>query len=395
MLQEHHSAVQTSCKQRIRKRCSPHKSELGPHPLALLTRLCLWRTWRTLCWDSMWIFDCFRRLYTLLRKLDFSLIFRYIFPRMCLVSHPSAVSPNVDMPPELILLILDEFKTSISDEDTRETKRLLSSFALVCRDWRLAYQPLLFKHITLRSQEDLQQFARLLQYPGSIIQLCVEYLTLEESLSDQAPTSPSLPEHVHDPSWSHVLPIRLYKRLQNLKALKHSYVGLASALPTPPFLQMPSSLHATTLLSSGFRTVNQLTLENHRFSTFSDFVRILGGFASLKELHCTRVSWATGSLPLSHRRTHLALSNLRVITTMQCADTWLFLWLFSTPQVADVAVRDGNLRVHPDEVQTIADIASLVFRGIHPEPDVVTCFEFTPCKSISKSIVHILLTLET
>ena len=62
----------------------------------------------------------------------------------------------------------------------KQIRRLLSSCSLTCKAWMVLFRPLLFKHLTLRSHDDVVELGKLLSSAAPVIQLYIRHLELRE-----------------------------------------------------------------------------------------------------------------------------------------------------------------------------------------------------------------------
>ena len=187
------------------------------------------------------------------------------------------------LPPELLLLVLDVIAPDdVSDSEARrrETKRIISVASLVCKAWFKHIRHWLFAKVVLRSHTDIDFFSNILRSsPCKDSVHAVQHLEVRE-----------------DRLGLHFVARLLQHRLPSLKSvyfnclLSDSHFALFSASQYP--VVDPS---ATLEVHRSIQTVVKLELCGCRFTSFSTFSRLVQGFMTLEELHCTALSWPRSS----------------------------------------------------------------------------------------------------
>ncbi|KAJ3934761.1 MAG: hypothetical protein NXY57DRAFT_992943 [Lentinula lateritia] len=182
------------------------------------------------------------------------------------------------IPLELIMMIME---AAYDEEDIESNKSLLRSLALVCRDWSLSAQMLLFRHITLDSESHYRSFAFATDKSserGRVLGNAV--------YSMRASLDPNQPGHLSQLNFAEAV-----TRCQNLQELS---IGLYGCVPpgddvvgSPDTLRMrrpaPSfDEDAIALLRTG------PSITTLRFSNWSEnrqsITQLLGVWISLKSL---------------------------------------------------------------------------------------------------------------
>ncbi|KAE9401003.1 hypothetical protein BT96DRAFT_919134 [Gymnopus androsaceus JB14] len=166
------------------------------------------------------------------------------------------------IPPEIILLILE---SAYDDEDveSNNNKGMLRSFALVCRDWALPAQKLLFRHASLNSLADYLAFSSATNRSterGRVLGDAVR--SMRASLDPNQPSSLSQLSFAHAVTLCpnlHALDISLYGCVSPGNDIVGSPDTLRMRRPAPSFDEA-----ALALLKSGPR------ISTLRFSNWSE-----------------------------------------------------------------------------------------------------------------------------
>ena len=247
----------------------------------------------------------------------------------------------------------------------KQIRRLLSSCSQTCRAWMVLFRPLLFKHLTLRSSDDVVELGKLLSSAAPVIQQYIRHLELREDAS------------LHP--WIHIVPRILFKRLPVLTSLTMHPIDISSDKDSrvSSYRHHPSFCRTLPVFRAGLQTVANLTLSSYRFRDFADLAEVISAFSVLEEVHCVGVSW--GDVTAAARRNRSVVKgsgSLRLVSAANCADHWQLLWLFaarkSGPTILATPRATGFINV--DELPCLIRVVELLWKGRGGTP-YISCIE--------------------
>lgn len=232
-------------------------------------------------------------------------------------SQSSRATSLPDLPLEFVLIILELLESAATSESSwRSAQRGLSACSQTCKQWAERFQPLLFRHFTLRSEADLNRLHRLSASPESRLVEYIEHLEVLEMAGSER--------------WAQHFTRLLWCRLPRLstivqRTVMNFHTGFSHrSSPLPELTPVTPALFA-----SGFRTVRRLHLKNYKYQNFSILTRYLGAFPGLEEVHFSVVTWADGSPSLSGRSSLKICPSLSLATAYSCTDNLAILSLFA------------------------------------------------------------------
>ena len=165
-------------------------------------------------------------------------------------------------------------------------KHPISTCGLVCRYWENICRRRLFYTITLRSHQDLDQFADILDAPPA---------------RDMDPLPKVIMELRAEPSgqdvpWLHLAPSSSLARLPQAMYGTHYFTVDGSKLRSEKAGQL-KTLHPAVprTLPSAFSPVTQLALHSVHFLSGPEFAKLIGGLIFLQALSLKDVTW--GAVP--------------------------------------------------------------------------------------------------
>ncbi|KAI1784981.1 hypothetical protein LXA43DRAFT_171537 [Ganoderma leucocontextum] len=199
-------------------------------------------------------------------------------------SGPPAV---LHLPTEVCENIIDMLYSEYAD-DTVENIATLHSCSLVCRDWRVRSQRMLFYKVQLADGTSLHRLSTILDAAQDLR----GYVHGVDLLGYHLQTTASI---------FTLFPVVLAGKLPNLRRIDILHVPQGSTwfprtsdLPAKakslPYI--PLHPRFPTFLSS-FTAVSILRLESTTFRSFSEFARMLHGLPNLETLACDGVRWIT------------------------------------------------------------------------------------------------------
>ncbi|PIL26624.1 hypothetical protein GSI_11290 [Ganoderma sinense ZZ0214-1] len=203
--------------------------------------------------------------------------------------------------------------------DELENFAALRSCALVCRDWCIRAQRMLFYAVHLNDAASLYRFAAVLQ-AGPHLYACVHEVTLiSRSLHTTASVLTLFPA-VFAGKLPNLQRFRVWRMSDSesdawFPATPESGSAKAKALPHAPLHP-----HFPVLIAS-FTTISTLQLAYIMFRSFGEFARVVYSLPTVETLMCHSVAWTTlGPLPAfmgtngySGRRTSRFAPNLRLL----------------------------------------------------------------------------------
>ena len=230
----------------------------------------------------------------------------------------------------------------------------LISCALVCKHWLSVFRPLIYPIRTLKSREELQEFAKAVTtVPGLLLQ--IRDLELHENVSA-------------DP-WVDTVVSILPRNLVNLRSITLVGFHTHSRIPVAAqhlHIAYPFSKHLARLHSC-FGGITKLTLERCKFEDYNHLVRIVCGCSKLEELRLVRYSWKYAHVSPANM-TCKANKTLRLVTASQgeCVVAPLsLLWLFADlRRRGDIEVSRGPGFIVPSELTALHGIMVHIFGRI-------------------------------
>ena len=196
-------------------------------------------------------------------------------------------SPSLHIPTEVCENIIDKLYSQFT-QDTFEHITALRSCALVCRDWRVRSQRMLFYLVQLFDSTSLHRLAVVLD-AGQHLCDYVHYVELTGY-------------HLHTTaSIAALFPIVFAGKLPNLNRVEIVHLQEADEAwfpkirtPDPPKSKslpyIPLHPRFPAFLAA-FTTVSSLQLASITFRSLSEFARTLHGLPSLEKLSCCAVRW--------------------------------------------------------------------------------------------------------
>ena len=253
------------------------------------------------------IFGCHRKLEYLLSSVSRSAtcaVYREINVPYALYSFDStsimSLSIATRLPPETIANIIrciawDIYRPSPEQYQIKASKKHLGTLSLTCRYWARLCRPHMFRHLTLRNRDDLNQFVWFIQAP-SLVQPCLydcsPHLTLELSGTWPAP-------------WLHRTHAAfLGGDVTTDTVAKYFEILLALQSTSVEGSQDEAVKYAPRSLSTGLpRTLpgsmfpfNFIGLRDMRFRSIADVLRLIDSLPDLLLIRCTRVTFDDTSL---------------------------------------------------------------------------------------------------
>ena len=183
---------------------------------------------------------------------------------------------------------------SLWTEDTLKNITTLRNCALVCRDWRVRSQRMLFYKVQLSQTSSFYKFSAI--------------LNSGQHLRDYVHEVELTGYHLHTTTciftpfpavFAHKLP--KLKKIEVFSLLERFATWYPRTSDPPKFKSLPyMPLHSHfQLLLSSFTTVSSLYLEETTFRSFTEFARVLHALPNLDYLSCRSIHWTTsgGSHP--------------------------------------------------------------------------------------------------
>ena len=211
----------------------------------------------------------------------------------------------------------------------RFTKAQLGACALTCRYWAERCRRRVFESLTLNSQKALSDLVEFISVNWSFAEL-VTRLVIEQD-------DGCVP-------WTHNVPRLLAHRLPNLRHLGYT---------NPPFFHVEAfSMHPhiarilpVYMSSSGWH-ITIFELNNQRYTSFLDLVRVVGSLVELRILRCTAVSWKNPLPNIPDGAHGKAGPYLRFVEVRGSAVYWPFIWFMTStareaPKYMHYAVDSG------------------------------------------------------
>ncbi|KAM5545225.1 hypothetical protein V8D89_001336 [Ganoderma adspersum] len=191
------------------------------------------------------------------------------------IAVPSQLAPPY-VPVEVCEHVIDMLYSGIDLSEELKYVATLRSCSLVCQAWRIRAQRMLF--LVLRAGKHLEAYVHEVVLSGRYLQTTASILSPFLAIF-QAGKLPNL------------------HRLAALAVLDstkwYPSAGSDSASPkAKPLPHIPLHSRFPTLLSA-FTTVSTLQLEETRFQSFGEFVRMVSSLPNLENLGCTSVRWNT------------------------------------------------------------------------------------------------------